>query len=199
MNRPIQQRTLKTRARLLEAATEVISEAGYEALRVEQVVQRAGVAKGTFFAHFRDKDALMDQLIGARMDGFLDQIDRLPPPQSVDEIVAALMPLMSFMTCERYVFDLILRYSGAAARADIGPIAMTFERHGQSMARWLSGGPFRSDVSPALLAEGVQAFAIQAMALSFCALHADAPFQARLAEYLRAWLLPVSGGAGSGR
>jgi AcrR family transcriptional regulator len=75
MIRTVQKRTLATRARLIEAATSVVAEKGYEALRVEEVVQRAGVAKGTFFAHFADKDALMDLLIGERIDQFLDELE----------------------------------------------------------------------------------------------------------------------------
>ena len=89
MARAIQKRTLETRARLVAAAEEVIDEVGYDGLRVDQVVKRAGVAKGTFFAHFHDKDALMDQLIGARLDAYLDTIEAMDAPTSVDEIVDA--------------------------------------------------------------------------------------------------------------
>ena len=44
MQKPLQKRTLKTRARLLGASAEVDARNGYEALRVEEVVQAAGVA-----------------------------------------------------------------------------------------------------------------------------------------------------------
>ncbi len=150
----IQPRTLKTRARLVTAAEEVIAETGFAALRVDEVVRRAGVAKGTFFAHFRDKDALMDRLIGARIDAELDRIAALPPPGSPADITRALMPLMQLMTCERYVFDVILRHSGVAAIEEIGPIAATFERFVTVMAGWIAQGPFRRDADPAVLAEG---------------------------------------------
>ncbi|MDA0341119.1 MAG: TetR family transcriptional regulator, partial [Proteobacteria bacterium] len=45
MARAIQKRTLETRARLIAAAEEIIAESGFEALRVEEVVLRAGTAK----------------------------------------------------------------------------------------------------------------------------------------------------------
>lgn len=190
MKQAIQKRTLETRARMTAAAEALISEGGYEALRVEDVVKGAGVAKGTFFAHFSDKDALMDQLIGARLDAELDRIEELPTPQSVAAIVEAMTPMLAFMTSERYVFDIVLRYSGAALADEIGPIAAFFGRHGEVVARWLSDGPFRRDVSPEMLAEGVGAFTIQVLALHFCALHNDYPLADRLADYLTAWLLP---------
>lgn len=191
MTRAVQQRTLKTRAKLLDAAKSVIEESGYDALRVEEVVLRAGVAKGTFFAHFKDKDILMDQLIGAEIDRHLDTIETLSAPKSVTEMVDAMMPLVHFMTCERYVFDLIIRHSGAAANADIGPIAMTFGRHAQVVAQWLSNQPFRKDISPELQAEGVQAFMVQAISLVFCALHNSVAPRERLETYLNAWLTPA--------
>ena len=67
---------------------------------------------------------------------------------------------------------------------------MTFDRHGHVVGRWLAGGPFRKDVPADLLAEGVQAFSVQAMALQFCALHRDVPLRARLTPYFAAWLTP---------
>ncbi|WP_424944238.1 TetR/AcrR family transcriptional regulator [Aliiroseovarius crassostreae] len=183
-----QPRTLKTRARLIQAARDVIAETGYSALRTENVAQRAGVAKGTFFAHFKDKDALMDLLIGERIDGFLDQIEAAPAPRTIPELVEAMMPMMRFMSHERYVFDVILRYSGAAAKEEIGPIAMTFERFVTVMERWLVQGGFRNDVSPNLLAEGVQAFMFQALALRFCARNNTTPLDESLRPYLEVWL-----------
>lgn len=188
MKKTVQKRTLETRARLVSAATELITQNGFAALRVEEVVLRAGVAKGTFFAHFKDKDALMELLIGERLNAQLDQIEALPAPTDVKNVVERLMPLLEFMTCERYVFDVILRHSGAAAIEHIGPIATTFDRHAGIVAKWLSIGSFRKDVPPVMLAEGVQAFSVQAMALKFCALHSDQGLKNRLLPYLRAWL-----------
>lgn len=188
MARAPQKRTLETRAGLISAAREIIADAGYEAMRVEEVVQKAGVAKGTFFAHFRDKDGLMDILIGAEIDALLDQIAARPTPGSVDEVVDALDPLLKFLASERYIFDVVIRYSGAAAKEDIGPIAMTFGRQVDVIERWLADGPFRKDIGPDLLAEGVQAFAIQAVSLHFCALHSSRALSDRLSTYLSAWL-----------
>ncbi len=190
MARAVQQRTLKTHAKLLAAATALSAEVGYEAVRVEEIVGRAGVAKGTFFSHFKDKDALMDQLIGAEIDRHLDLIETRPTPNTVAQMVDALMPLMDFMTCERYVFDVILRHSGAAASSEIGPIATTFGRHAEVIATWLTERPFRKDISPELQAEGVQAFSIQAVSLVFCALHGAVGPRERLETYLSAWLAP---------
>lgn len=192
MARATQKRTLETRARLIAAAEAIIADVGFEALRVEEVVQRAGTAKGTFFVHFKDKDTLMDLIIGTRIDGLLDDLEAEPTPDTAEKMTQALMPLCDFMTCERYVFDVILRYSGAAGIAEIGPIAATFGRQNEVFASWFEDTPFRRDISAELLAEGVQAFMIQAIAAQFCALHSSQSISDRLELYLRAWLSPVA-------
>jgi len=199
MNKPIQKRSQATRAKLIDAAEKAILSKGFTAMRVEDVVQEAGVAKGTFFSHFQDKDALMDLLIGREIETYLDDFEEMPPPESLDELVDRLMPLMNFMTSERYVFDVILRHSGAAAKEDIGPIAGTFEHQLGIFTRWLSEKPFRKDVSPLILAEGIQAFAVQSMGLQFCAISREEPMQSRLTQYLNAWLiLPANSVSGNG-
>lgn len=190
MARAIQKRTLETRARLIAAAKEIIAENGFEAMRVEEVVLRAGTAKGTFFAHFEDKDALMDLIIGEKIDVYLDRLDEIAAPNTPDAMAKSLLPLCEFMTSERYVFDVILRYSGAAAIEEIGAVATTFGRQVEIFKRWLTQKQFRTDISIELQAEGVHAFMLQAMALHFCALHNSLSISQRLGPFLNAWLDP---------
>ncbi|SMX26622.1 Bacterial regulatory proteins, tetR family [Pelagimonas phthalicica] len=190
MTKATQARTLKTRARLLEAARQAVEEQGYPGLRTEEVVKRAGTAKGTFFAHFPDKEALLDHLIGEDIDGILEEMEALPAPKTVPDLIESLMPLVTYMAQDRDIFDVIIRRSGAAAIEEIGPIAVTFERQFGIFIHWLSNPAFRQDVSPDLLAEGVQAFLVQAVALNFCALHNTIALPDRLLPYLEAWLIP---------
>jgi TetR/AcrR family transcriptional regulator, cholesterol catabolism regulator len=48
--------------RIRDAALELFREKGYEAATVEEIAERADVAKGTFFNHFPRKDALLAAL-----------------------------------------------------------------------------------------------------------------------------------------
>ena len=192
MAKAIQKRTIETRTRLLTAAREIIDAGGYEAMRVEEVVLRAGTAKGTFFAHFHDKEALMEMIIGEQLDDHLDRLEAVPVPESPAGIASVMMPLCEFMTCERYVFDIILRYSGAAGIEEIGPIARNFGRQVDLFEYWLSQRPYRTDVPAALLADGIHGFMIHAMATRFCALHQAQTIEEQFIPYLQAWLMPAS-------
>lgn len=57
------ERARQTRARLVEAALALIVEQGWPKTTVEQIAERAGVAKGTFFVHFPTKEAIVLTLV----------------------------------------------------------------------------------------------------------------------------------------
>ncbi len=78
----------RTRQALLDAGAAIAEEHGLAGLSVNRVVRRAGVAKGTFYVHFADRDAFIDALherfhthvqeaAAAATDGVPDGAERL--------------------------------------------------------------------------------------------------------------------------
>lgn len=55
-----------TRARIFAAAAELFSKHGYQVTTVDRIASHAGVAKGTFFVHFKSKDAVIAELVGVQ-------------------------------------------------------------------------------------------------------------------------------------
>lgn len=53
----------KTRAQLLEAAEAVFGEVGYEQASIAEITRRAGVALGTFYVYFPNKQVVFTQLV----------------------------------------------------------------------------------------------------------------------------------------
>ena len=51
------------RSAILDAALEEFSARGFADTRLDDVARRAGVAKGTIYLHFEDKEALFQELI----------------------------------------------------------------------------------------------------------------------------------------
>jgi TetR/AcrR family transcriptional regulator, transcriptional repressor for nem operon len=60
---------LRTREALLDAGRELAQEHGLSALSVNAVIERAGVAKGTFYVHFADRNAYVEALNQAFFEG----------------------------------------------------------------------------------------------------------------------------------
>jgi AcrR family transcriptional regulator len=78
-----QEKRARTRAQLISAATSLFAKRAIETVTVDDVVTEAGVAKGTFYVHFDDLQALTravaDELIGT-LDEFLQ-----PQRQSISD------------------------------------------------------------------------------------------------------------------
>lgn len=64
ISRAITDRGRRTRRRLLDAAEEVFAASGYHDASVTRIVERAGVAQGTFYIYFRSKREIFEQLVG---------------------------------------------------------------------------------------------------------------------------------------
>jgi len=64
---PVQARALRTRAALLQAAERELSEHGHAATTAQSIARRAGVATGSFYQYFTDKDAVLRDLAGERL------------------------------------------------------------------------------------------------------------------------------------
>jgi TetR/AcrR family transcriptional regulator, transcriptional repressor for nem operon len=74
---------LQTREALLDAGVALAEEHGLAGVSVNMVVARAGVAKGTFYVHFKDRAAFVDAMharFHARVQAAVDQaVAGLPP------------------------------------------------------------------------------------------------------------------------
>ncbi len=70
-------RTAERREAILSAALDEFSVRGFEAARLDDVARRAGVAKGTIYLYFRDKESLFQELIRAMLTPLVGTIEAL--------------------------------------------------------------------------------------------------------------------------
>jgi AcrR family transcriptional regulator len=62
------------RQAILDAALVVFAAHGFEAARLDDVAARAGVAKGTLYLYFKDKQALFETLVRSAIDPVFERI-----------------------------------------------------------------------------------------------------------------------------
>lgn len=99
-NGKVNRRAQRTREQLQQALTELLTERGYDAIRVQDITERANVGRTTFYAHFRSKEDLYLQAhfeVVARLgqDSLtMDQLLAADPPEY-------LVKLFEFIAQER--------------------------------------------------------------------------------------------------
>ena len=74
------QRAADRRQAIIEAALDEFIARGYAATRLDDVAQRAGVAKGTIYLHFKDKEALFQELVRTALVPLIGRL-AAPPPE----------------------------------------------------------------------------------------------------------------------
>jgi len=70
-------RSAARREAILAAALDEFSARGFAATRLDDVAQRAGVAKGTIYLYFRDKESLFQELIRTMLTPLVGTIEAL--------------------------------------------------------------------------------------------------------------------------
>ena len=56
-------RVKRTRSLILNAFMEILPEKGFQSVSVQDITEKAGINRATFYAHFPDKYALLDHSI----------------------------------------------------------------------------------------------------------------------------------------
>jgi AcrR family transcriptional regulator len=91
-------RVKRTRQLLIQALIDLIKERGFQAISVQDLSERAGINRATFYAHFPDKFALLEYFI---RDGFRQEIDQRMlnscqfSPQNLRTLIVAVCEFVS--------------------------------------------------------------------------------------------------------
>src|SRR5215471_10593120 len=84
------ERAAERRQAIIEAAMEEFIARGFAATRLDDIARRAGVAKGTIYLHFKDKESMFEELVRLVIVPVVERLNKLPPPTgSVRDLVEA--------------------------------------------------------------------------------------------------------------
>lgn len=78
-------RVVRTRQLLREALVALILERGYDAISIQDITDRAGLRRATFYLHYRDKDELLLGLLRDTLDELMQQMAQQAPPSYTAE------------------------------------------------------------------------------------------------------------------
>ncbi|MEW1750368.1 TetR/AcrR family transcriptional regulator [Streptomyces angustmyceticus] len=108
---PVTRRT-STRRRLFDAAVTLIAEQGFSATTVDEIADRAGVAKGTVYYNFASKNVLYEELLRDGIDLLADSLRRAADSTAarggtrVDALDAMIRAGLDFIACSPALIQL---------------------------------------------------------------------------------------------
>jgi AcrR family transcriptional regulator len=117
-------RAAERRQAILDAALDEFSAKGFAATRIDDVAERAGVAKGTIYLYFADKEALFQELVRTSL---VPVVGGLTMPASGDISVRAVLEAFA----DRLVSDVL-----NTRRADIIRLVIAEGRRFPSLAEF---------------------------------------------------------------
>lgn len=97
--------------RLLEAAYNLFIEKGITATAIDEIVKKAGVAKGTFYLYFKDKEDILEKLILKKSSEIvkkaLQEVSTREFSSSVDKFLYFLEYIIDYLSRNRVLFKFL--------------------------------------------------------------------------------------------
>lgn len=107
-----EERKIERREAILSAALEEFAARGFAATRLDDVAQRAGVAKGTIYLYFRDKESLFQELVRTMLGPMVGAVEAAPladlPVRVVAERIVDMFVREIYGTRRKDVLRLII-------------------------------------------------------------------------------------------
>ncbi|QKY69616.1 TetR/AcrR family transcriptional regulator [Lentibacillus sp. CBA3610] len=112
---------------IIEAAVEVIAENGYHASQVSRIAKKAGVADGTIYLYFKNKEDILISVFEEKMGQFIEKIAHgISEKSTADEKLFTLMEMHLRQLAEdrhlAIVTQLELRQSNTRLRLEINQV-----------------------------------------------------------------------------
>jgi len=152
---------IRTRERLFNAAAELIGERGFHGTTVDDIVERAGVAKGTVYYHFKSKEALFDALLNEHLthlaEAFREVMYAAPSP--AEALPALVRTELAYIGANQAASKLLMSEVWRADRAWRDTLRVLRERYvsvfREVLEAGVTKGAFRADLDTALAASAL--------------------------------------------
>ncbi|WP_327085956.1 TetR/AcrR family transcriptional regulator [Nonomuraea sp. NBC_01738] len=114
-------RVRRSRAAIQNALLDLALDRDYDQVSIEEILERADVARATFYAHFRDKDAVLDQVSEQAM---------LAVDAATHQAISETWPHYSMRAMEAFC-------GAAHEHADVVRLVVRGAGHGRPLRAWL--------------------------------------------------------------
>ena len=98
----------KRKKELLKIAYDMFLAQGYENTSVDEIIERAQIAKGTYYYHFQSKERMLEEVIDMMIDSEAKMAEQIitmdiPVPQKIVMMITSMKPTEAASThsCSR--------------------------------------------------------------------------------------------------
>lgn len=149
------------RERILRAATRVFARKGFYATRVSEIAKAAGVADGTIYLYFKNKDDVLISIFADRITKLIAFLrDEIAKAQGIEEKVRVVVELqLGLLEEHRDLAEVVtvnLRQSSRLLKQYAAPLFSEYlDLIAGVIAEGQREGVLRTDVSPRVVARGL--------------------------------------------
>ncbi|AGJ52547.1 TetR/AcrR family transcriptional regulator [[Kitasatospora] papulosa] len=136
-------RTRRSRRALGTALVELVLERGFTALTVEDITERADVARATFYAHCRDKEDLFARVTADLLTGLAARLEPVVADSEVGFTGKPVLEMLRHAREERDQYRIVLRGEG-----DGKPLQMFVDALARATAEEFRARAERNAVQP---------------------------------------------------
>lgn len=138
----------EVRQRLMDAAADILREGGYNALRIEDIAERAGLSVGTFYLYFDGKPALFVTLVQEYTERLRQRLLTAGGKSSADAMSQSIDAYLDFVLENERAFVHFVRASGSM-QTNMGPLsAWALNSHAADLQPGVEEAIRRNEIRP---------------------------------------------------
>jgi len=146
-------KAVETKKRIYESAVELMRIHGLDNFSVDDIVEAAGVSKGTFYVHYKSKFSLIADYVNTVDIDYEDYFNNLPPDIKPSEMLLLVTEKVTEMLINSIGFDVLKTVYEALIKKDDGTGALLsydrklYQIYRQIIMQGVRQGEFREALS----------------------------------------------------
>ena len=191
----------QTRRKIYESADQLFTQYGVHEGSVDAIVEAAGVSKGTFYIHFKSKDALIASFVSdytARLDlDYKAFLDSLPPDLSASAVLLAMVENIAAIITDTVGYDRMNILYRLQLTKDIDLEAISgygrklYQMFASVLEQGIRKGEFRSSLPSDTLSQHF-VMAIRGLCYEWCIRYPDFDLKEQAVEHCRLLIQGIS-------
>jgi AcrR family transcriptional regulator len=109
----LDRRVQRTRQLLSQALIELILEKGYEAVRIQDIADRANLRAATLYLHYRNKEDLLLSTLEGMFDALVEKLQALPQDDTAETIHEEIRAVFQHVQENKDLYRVIMNGQGS--------------------------------------------------------------------------------------